>query len=96
VTKAVSINAGCQVSDPSFTINRSDQVSWTANGQDSDTVSFNYSEGSPFNQTTYSVLQGHAKTSGSVRNDAAAGSYRYTVTGTPSGCSVDPVVIIHP
>ncbi len=97
VTKTVNINGGCQVSAPSVTIGRKDQVSWTANTE-TNTILFPASSGSPFTNITagtpYSIPQNTTKSSGPVAA-AASGSYKYTVAGN-SGCSNDPIVIIHP
>ncbi|MSO45755.1 MAG: hypothetical protein EXQ59_03170 [Acidobacteria bacterium] len=72
-----------------------EQVLFVTQGQGGPwTVVFDKSEGSPFGQTSYTVLAGSYKKSGAPDSNAAEGRYRYSVYDANGNLKDDPDIEI--
>ena len=95
-TKAVHItDRNGHVDQPKIHLSEvaNDQVAWFAHLNDSATIVFTSSEGSPFQSPLFEVPAGGCVCSGAIREGAKYQSYKYSVVG-PAGVT-DPEVIIN-
>jgi hypothetical protein len=73
-------------------LSRGDAVEWQSMNGKKSTVEFRSSKGSPFQDKVFHVPAGGGCSSGTVRQEAPTGEYKYDVIGEKG--ANDPVVII--
>ena len=89
----VSDNGQVDQNDVEISKPAGDEVTWFAQSKKAgSTIEFSPPDGSPFQDSTFSVPAGGSVSSGPAKGEAEAKRYKYTVTG-PDGDN-DPGVII--